>query len=161
MNSSELNQHMLDFDNLGFTNPNVYLWHKDILTALESEGFVMSDFYYTKNNINNKKLLERIAIRAETFYFLEKKGLLNRGFCPITGEKINNTNNYSIYDRKIYLSIEGLKKCDDINRSNWKGTQMDYDQFKTLKNSNNQNSGCLSVVIILVASISLMFYLIS
>ena len=83
---SELEKHMQSFDNLGFNNPKVYDWCKSILQALQSDGYEMSDFYFTSDNSDNKALLQHVALMENAYNCLNSKGLINRGFCPITGE---------------------------------------------------------------------------
>ena len=133
---SELEKHMKSFDNLGFDNQRVYNWHKSILEALEAGGFVMSDFYFTNMNTNNNVLLQRIALKKNTYNFLTSKGLVNRGYCPITGEQINNTYNFNISGRIVYLSAKGLETCQNIKRNEWNNnnkSSMDYDTFQNHK----------------------------
>ena len=74
-NKDRLDIHMESFDNLGFNNEKVYNWRKSILRALEEDGIIMSDFYYTPFNSNNKQLLQHIASRSETYNFLSNEGL--------------------------------------------------------------------------------------
>jgi len=123
---SELEKHMKSFDNLGFDNQRVYNWHKSILEALEADGFVMSDFYFTNMNTNNSILFQHIAFKENTYDFLTSKGLVNRGYCPITGEQIDNTYNFNIFGRVVYLSAKGLEACENIKRNEWNDTFQDH-----------------------------------
>lgn len=144
------------FDNLGYNSNFVFDWRNDILQELESSGVVMSDFYFSDKNQNNKDLLEHIAQKSETYNLLNSKGLINRGFCPISGEKIDNTNKYEIFGRVVYLSKSGLEKCEEIRRSQWKGNNMSYDEFTTLKKqskSKSRNQATLVVFALVVLSI--------
>jgi len=134
--NNDLEKHMQSFDDLGFNNPKVYDWRKSILTALQSDGYEMSDFYFTSDNSDNKALLQHVALMENAYNFLNSKGLINRGFCPITGEDINNSYNYNIFGRIVYLSKTGLETCTNIDRKKWnKGNKssLDYDTFQNLK----------------------------
>ena len=122
-NKDRLDIHMESFDNLGFNNEKVYNWRKSILRALEEDGIIMSDFYYTPFHSNNKQLLQHIASRSETYNFLSNEGLLNTGYCPITGEKIDNTLNYNIFNRKVYLSKRGVDVCKAIEGAGYNDNQ--------------------------------------
>ena len=132
---NELEEHMQSFDNLGFSNQRVYDWHKSILEALQSDGYKMSDFYFTSNNLNNNSLLQHVALKENSYNFLNSKGLINRDFCPITGESINNTLNFNIFGRVVYLSEKGLETCENIKRREWNkdNPKIDYDTFKNHK----------------------------
>jgi len=130
-----LDTHMKSFDNLGFNNERVYNWRKTILKALENNNYEMQSFYFSSYNLNNKALLQHIALKENTYNFLNSKGLINTGFCPITGERINNTFNFNLYNRVVYLSEKGIEVCENINRKEWNKNQgsMDYDTFQRLK----------------------------
>jgi len=161
MEQNELEEHMQSFDNLGFNNPRVYDWHKSILEALQNNGYRMSDFYFTGSNLNNYALLQHIAFKENSYNFLNSKGLINRRFCPITGESINNTFNFNIFGRLIYLSQKGLETCEDIKRKEWnKGNpKIDYDTAQRLKrqSKNIGNSGCFVVLLVFILSVASLF----
>lgn len=133
-----IKNHMQKFNNLGFNNPNVELWHKDIINQLNND-LVNKEYWINDEIIDNKTLLEKIAFRENIYNHLNEKNLINRGFCPITGESIGSSYNYSIFGRKIYLSLLGLNKCEEINKSNWKSTTIGYDDFKNSKKVENKN----------------------
>lgn len=130
---SALEEHMKSFDDLGFNNPNVYNWRTSVLQALEENSIKMSDFYFSSSNKNNKDLLQHIALKGATYVLLNLKGLINRGFCPITGETIDNTYQYNIFKRSIYLSEKGLEVCKGIDREAWGNKNIDYDRFQESK----------------------------
>jgi len=140
--TSALDEHMKSFDNLGFNNEKVYNWRKSILKTLEDNDYEMSGFYFSSFNTNNKELLQHIALKENTYNFLNSKGLINTGFCPMTGERINNTFNFKLYNRVVYLSKKGVEVCENINRKEWNKNQgsMDYDTFQKLKKQ--QSSSC-------------------
>jgi len=151
-NMSELEKHMQSFDDLGFNNQRVYNWHKSILEALQNDGYTMSDFYFTSNNLNNNELLQHVALMENSYNFLNSKGLINRGFCPITGEAINNTFNFNIFGRVVYLSKTGLETCENIKRKDWNKSnpKIDYDTFQNRKrqvmgNTNPEEQGKTSM----------------
>jgi len=158
-----LEEHMKSFDNLGFSNQRVYDWHKSILEALQSDGYKMSDFYFTSNNSNNNSLLQRVALKENSYNFLNSKGLINRGFCPITGENINNTFNFNIFGRTVYLSEKGLETCENIKRIEWNknNPKIDYDTAQRLKKQAQapNNSGCFGVLLVFILSAASVFIL--
>lgn len=110
---SELDAHMQSFDNLGFDNMFVYTWHRDILRALERTNNKMSIYYSIL--MDNKQLLQYITGQINTYNYLNNKGLLNKGSCPITGEKISGIYYYEMFGRKIYLSQRGILKCKELD----------------------------------------------
>lgn len=163
---SELELHMESFDNLNFSNPKVYNWHKSILEALENDRYEMSTFYFTGENKNNKTLMEGIALKGETYNFLNSKGLINTGICPISGEKTNNTINYNIYGRKVYLSQIGLEVCNKIDRNEWNKEKhsVDYDTFQDLKQQTRKKTKSqvqLITLIILVLALTASWVILS
>lgn len=164
--SNELDIHLENFDKLGFDNQNIYNWRKSILEALEQNNYKMSDFYFTKYNSNNKDLLQHIALKSETYNFLNSKGLINRGFCPITGEKINNTVNYNIYGRSVYLSSKGIEICKKIDKNEWnnENSKVDYDTFQELRQQTAQKTKSqvkLITLILGVISLIISWYIVS
>ena len=113
----ELKVHMENFDDLGFNNDRVYSWHKNILVALENNGYKMN--FYLHTDFNNKQLFQDFMLKSDTFNFLNNAGLVNTGFCPITGEQLISKENYNIYGRVIYLSPKGTEVCKLIDRNEW------------------------------------------
>src|SRR5690606_35591453 len=145
---SELDIHMDYFDNLGFQNQYVYNWRTTILKNLEENNIDMSKFYYSTSNKNNKDLLQYISLKNETFQYLDENGLINRGFCPITGEVINNTYHYSIFNRKVYLSEKGIEICENINKTEWKNNKIDYDSFQESKRNTKKQAPIIFLILI-------------
>ena len=153
-NKDRLDIHMESFDNLGFNNEKVYNWRKSILRALEEDGIIMSDFYYTPFNSNNKQLLQHIASRSETYNFLSNEGLLNTGYCPITGERIDNTLNYNIFNRKVYLSKRGVDVCKAIEGAGYNDNQ--YEEFtKSLQKSKQKANIIIEILYIVITVLSI------
>lgn len=153
-NKDRLDIHMESFDNLGFNNEKVYNWRKSILRALEEDGIIMSDFYYTPFHSNNKQLLQHIASRSETYNFLSNEGLLNTGYCPITGEKIDNTLNYNIFNRKVYLSKRGVDVCKAIEGAGYNDNQ--YEEFtKSLQKSKQKANIIIEILYIVITVLSI------
>jgi tetratricopeptide (TPR) repeat protein len=110
-------------------NPNK--WQKDILSALELEGTFKMDFWDNKLNADKDGFIfmQSVAQSQPAYSHLNSLGLVNRGFCPITGEKIEKGWMYDSNGRKIYLSesaneigakrkVEVLKKLEESNRNN-------------------------------------------
>lgn len=139
-----------EFDNLGFDNDFVVDWRNKIFQELESLDIKMSDFYYSDMNKSNKDLLEHIVLKSETYTSLNNKGLLNRGYCPITGEKIGTSYSYNMYNRHIYLSKTGLEICRGVERNNWKGKNMSYDEFTVLKEKNKAKSKKQATLVVFI-----------
>lgn len=163
---SELEMHMQSFDNLNFNNQKVYDWHESILKELENNGYKMSTFYFTDENKNNKILMEEIILKRETYNFLNSKNLFNTGICPITGENINNTIYYEIYNRKVYLSHKGSEVCKQIDRNEWNlgKSSVDYDTFQDLKQQSAKNTNSqvkLIMLLILILSFSISWLIVS
>lgn len=50
------------------------------------------------------------------YNYLNEKGLINTGRCPITGQLIDKTHFYQIFGRKVYLSKEGKAIAKEIDR---------------------------------------------
>lgn len=90
-------------------NPNK--WQNDICAALEKEESF--DIKKWKSKFDNDDygldFMEEIAKNKNIFDYISELGLVNRGFCPITGEKIDKSFNYSIYGRTIYVSEKALE----------------------------------------------------
>lgn len=57
-----------------------------------------------------------LTMDAGIYEYINNEGLLNTGYCPITGEKINNSSYfYSMFDRKVFLSKAGKKNGKERN----------------------------------------------
>ncbi|HSD08172.1 hypothetical protein [Flavobacterium sp.] len=152
------------FDNLGFNNNFLINWRENIFQELKNSGVVISDFYLSDLNKNNKDLLEHIVLMPDTFNHLNNKGLLNVGYCPITGEKIGISNSYNMYGRHIYLSKTGLEICKGVNKNDWKENDISYDEFERLKNKSREKSrkqASFVVITLIILSIFISWNIVS
>lgn len=156
----ETTDKLQDFDNLGFNSTFITDWRENIFQELKNSGVVMSDFYFSEMNKNNKDLLEHIVLMSETYNLLNNKGLLNKGYCPITGEKIGTSYSYNMYGRHIYLSKTGLEICKGVNRDDWNAdneSNISYDEFEKLKKNNREKSRMqASTVVFILAILSIL-----
>lgn len=59
---------------------------------------------------------EYITFDRGIYNYLNDKGLINTGRCPITGQSIDETHFYQIFGRKVYLSEEGKEIAKEIDR---------------------------------------------
>lgn len=86
-------------------------WQKDIYKALENEGTFDMKNWKTKSEIEDNGLgfMEDVAYYKREYDYLNSLNLVNRGFCPITGEKIDDCLNYAIYGRTIFVSEKALE----------------------------------------------------
>ena len=82
------------------------VWQNNILKALEKEAsFDIKKWNSeSENDDHGLGFMENVAYYKNVYDYLNKLGLVNTGFCPITGEKIDNSFNYSIYGRTIFVS---------------------------------------------------------
>ena len=109
-----------DIINNSKQNPNK--WQNDILSALELEGTFRMDYWNDKLNadIEGFIFMQSVAQSQPAYSYLDSLGLVNRGFCPITGEKIEKGWKYDSNGRKIYLSERaneiGAKKKEEISK---------------------------------------------
>lgn len=55
-------------------------------------------------------------LSSNRYEFLNLKGLVNRGFCPITGKEIGHAHFYEIFGRIVYLSQQGVEECKEWTR---------------------------------------------
>ena len=84
------------------------LWQKNIYIALKNEGsfdLKMLNIIIESDD-TGIEFMQHIAYHKRSFEYLSGFNLVNTGFCPITGKKIDGSFNYSIFDRTIYLSGE-------------------------------------------------------
>lgn len=87
-------------------------WQNDILIALENGIIFNKEFWISsieKGDINGVAFMQDIARSKPAYDYLNGLGLINRGFCPITEEPIDNSLEYAFYDRVIYLSKKGAE----------------------------------------------------
>lgn len=96
---------------------------QDICDALNETGEVMDKItnrsFAPENFDSLRQLLQDYVVRSQDYFtYLNDKGLVNRGRCPYTGERIDETfPSWSFMrNRRVYLSHEGirmLQKEDD------------------------------------------------
>lgn len=81
-------------------------WQRDILSALEQKGTFKMDYWHDELNADEVgfRFMQSVAQSQPAYTYLDSLGLVNRGFCPINGEKIGRGWNYNSYGRVIYLS---------------------------------------------------------
>lgn len=99
------------------------LWMTDICNELNSSGFEMEDLTgvgkFDISRLNNSPIdlmKTYVTYNADMYEHLNSKGLVNRGYCPITGEKIGTNNLYQFFERKVYLSEAGKKLAKEWDR---------------------------------------------
>jgi hypothetical protein len=94
----------------------------DICNELNKAGFEMPDFKgggkFELNRLDNSIDLMKsyVTYSASMYDHLNSKGLINRGYCPITGEKIGTSHLYQIFGRKVYISAEGERLAKERDR---------------------------------------------
>lgn len=109
-------------------------WQANILAALEKSSFDSSDLIYRQSiDDSGKGFMEQIAQKKDRFEYLDNLNLANTGLCPITGKPIQNSFQYSIFGRTIFLSQEGSQICEQIRRQDMSERGVDYDDFKQQK----------------------------
>jgi hypothetical protein len=97
-------------------------WMEDICTELNKAGFQMPDFKgggsFEINRLENPIDLMKtyITYSAGMYEHLNSKGLINRGYCPITGEQIGTAHFYEFFGRVVYISEEGKRKATEWDR---------------------------------------------
>lgn len=137
-------------------------WKDDILNALNEEGtFDIKMFnLILERDVSGKNFMEQVAYDGKAYLYLNSLGLVNRGFCPITGKDIDESLNYNIFGRYIYLSEEGLDICKAIQRKehNTSNAKLSYDETEQLKRRGVTNANRFSFIVALVVVI-FSFYL--
>jgi len=97
-------------------------WMTDICNELNRAGFEMADYdgkgKFDINRVKNSIELMKnyVTYNGSMYEHLDSKGLVNRGYCPITGEKIGISNLYQIFGRKVYISAEGERLAKEQDR---------------------------------------------
>lgn len=97
-------------------------WQEDILNAMNETKMVDMNLFFLKQygkdeNTKNKRFMEDVVFRSDVYLYLNSKGLVNLGFCPITGEDIDQSNSYTMFGRKIFLSEKGMSICNEIKKN--------------------------------------------
>ncbi len=129
-------------------NPeNVKKWVGDICDAFNEMGIKRS--YYDSNNEfchneeydpekveHPKDLINAIAKSQDVYQIFNSQGLINRGFCPVTGEEgiDENSPNYSLFGMVFYMSSEGLDEAKAYSE------RKSSERFGTLPSS--KSGGC-------------------
>jgi len=98
------------------------LWMTDICTELNKAGLEMPkekgggkwDIAKFQNSIEFMK--EYVTLDSGIYEYINSKGLMNRGQCPITGEKIGTAYLYQILGRKVYISERGQEMAKEWDR---------------------------------------------
>lgn len=143
-------------------------WKDDILNALNREGtFNMKMFnLILERDVSGKDFMEQVAYDSKAYIYLNSIGLVNRGFCPITGKDIDESLNYNIFGRYIFLSEEGLDICKAVQRKehNTSNSKLSYDETEQLKRRGASNANrftFIAVLFIVIFSFYLAFILIN
>lgn len=146
-----------DTKQLNLNKQKVENWKKDILNALIKEGtfdMQMFNHYYNKDD-TGKSFMENIAYNNKAYNYLNNLGLVNRKFCPITGEGIDESFNYTIFGRCIYLSQKGLEICHSINREEHgkRNTKLSYDEILQEKRRGKSKANRFTSIITIINAI--------
>ncbi len=97
-------------------------WIKDIITELNNANMQMpkekggGKWDISKFESEIEFIKSYVVFSASIYDFLNSKGLINRGFCPVTGDKIGYDHNYKFFDRIIYLSKQGVDEFKEYDR---------------------------------------------
>lgn len=89
------------------------LWMTSICEELNKAGFEMADYHgggkFNLDRFENSNALMKdyVAYSLTIYEHLNSKGLVNRGFCPITGEKIGTEHFWEFFGRKVFISEKG------------------------------------------------------
>jgi len=141
---------------------NAKKWAKDICDALNDAGFEMEfeingdKKYKPEKFSHNSELIEmHVAFYRPIYDYLNSKGLINRGYCPIMGTPIQNEYAYRFFDRAVFLSTEGLFECKTIRESKNSGVK-NIDALKS-QSHNQPEDGCLRKSMILLFIVLIIF----
>lgn len=101
-------------------------WQEDILKSLENNSLIDFNKWKTLSESDDTgiEFMEKIATDKYVYEHLDSRRLVNRGFCPINGEQIDNTAEYLFFDRGIYLS----KSAMDISKAIKIQKQKEFDE---------------------------------
>lgn len=120
----------------------------DICVEMQKKGVLASKIENLSFEPQNfptftKLLQENVVMSQSIFTYLDDLGLVNRGRCPYTGQKIDNSfPSWSFQNnRRVYVSHEGYKimqKEDDEEYERIMGTPAPTRQT----NGSNKSSGC-------------------
>ncbi len=97
----------------------VKAWMYDICNELNGKyaNSIENPEYFIKSKIKHPyELRNVIMVNSTKYHYLDNLGLVNRGYCPITGEFLNSTNtvNFTLFGRTLYMSEIGALTCQQI-----------------------------------------------
>jgi ABC-type multidrug transport system fused ATPase/permease subunit len=143
-------------------------WMIDICTEInnkDSESPGKSEIKWDPNKfINSIDLFDKL-IEEKQFDFLNNKNLINRGFCPVTGEQISTEYFYLHWGKNLFLSKKGDKIAQEYQNQKMiklhgkeKAKEME-DFMKKRQNSfnKNENSDWLNNILFLGLIILILF----
>lgn len=127
-------------------------WRNEIITALEQGEFKID--YYNRDS-HNKEVLEWVAYNKKHYEYLDELGLVNRGFCPLTGESITEDFCYHIFGRKVFLSAKGQEICQAIrNQKHKENYGEDYSQLVQRKHIAKSRANLTMFIIAVVSFVT-------
>jgi hypothetical protein len=98
-------------------------WASDIFLTIGRYGLKLKggkDIKVTDFKNLTSFIEDRLVASQQLYDFLDGKNLINRGFCPFTNEKIDNSfPNYNFMGRKIYFSQNGFKQLKKESGENF------------------------------------------
>lgn len=99
-------------------------WQQDVLNVMNEKKMVDMNLFFLRLDeedkySRNKKFMEDVVSRNDVYLYLNSKGLVNLGFCPITGEDIDQSYSYTFFERKIFLSENGMSICNGIKKNEY------------------------------------------
>ncbi len=125
---------------------------KDICDEMQKQGILASkaqNLTFDPSNFSTftKLLQEHVVMPHPIFLHLDDKGLINRGRCPYTGERIDNSfPSWSFQNsRKVYVSHEGYKimeKEDDEEYERIMGVPPPPRKSPSPQSGGQKSSGC-------------------
>lgn len=97
------------------------VWSENIFNELNKEGYTnpkaKDEPWSSKYYENNIELIQYVITFSSSIYeHLNSKGLINKGFCPITGDSINSDIFYQLFGRKVFLSSQGIAMMKEFDR---------------------------------------------
>lgn len=140
-------------------------WQEDILNAMNEKKMVDMNIFFLKDygkddNAKNKKFMEDIVFGNDVYLYLNSKGLVNLGFCPITGENIDQSYSFTMFGRKIFLSEKGMSICNEIKRNDEKKLNVSNIPYEKIAQK-EKNMKLITKVLSFVISFYLSYQLIN
>jgi tetratricopeptide (TPR) repeat protein len=146
---------------LNLNEQRIQRWKNDILDALtKDETFDIAQFnQYLEQDDFGKSFIENIAYNSKAYHYLNNLGLVNQKYCPITGEDIDESFNYSVSGRHIFISQNGLEIFNSINRKDHstENTKLFFENtkpFQEKEKSSSKTNRFIPVIIFVNAIIS-------